>query len=99
MKFDKRKNHSGDALNDFLFWLENETTSCLNRSHGNGEMVKACMFLYTNRANEAHLDEELIYQIIGKCIGRAGYSEQEESYAFDMFEPLHSLALQVHDNA
>jgi len=99
MKFDTREDHSEKVFKLFLDWLETETTDCLERSHGNPETLKACLFLFANQANEAHLDEVIIFQTLGRCLGRAGYNEHEESFALDLYEPIHALAIQVHNNA
>lgn len=80
----------------FRAWLEAETTDGLKREYGDGEGTKSMIFLFVNRAFEAHMPEPLIGETFGKCIVRAGYRENEEERAFDLLEFLAGIARGVH---
>lgn len=96
MKFDARKNDSVADLITFVDWLRSETVSGLKRSYGDREGVNAVLFLFANRAYEAHLREDAIWQIAGEAIGQAGYSEQETEGVISILEGHANLSAQVH---
>jgi len=85
MKHDFRAPNSEDEGARFCVWLEQETIDSLRRSCGDAEATKSAIFLFANRAYEAHMPESQIGQLFGRCIVRAGFQEKDE-------EP-HSLGL------
>jgi hypothetical protein len=89
---------STDKADDdrFIAWLEAETIADLRRTHGDGEGTKTMIFLFVNRAFEAHMPENLIGETFGKCIVRAGYREEDEGRAFDILEFLGGIARAAH---
>lgn len=89
---------STDKAADELFraWLEAETIDGLKRSYGDGEGTKTMIFLFVNRAYEAHMPETLIGETFGKCVVRAGYREEDEGPVFDLLEFLGGIARDVH---
>ena len=96
MKHDFLVQRTGDAADRFCSWLEQETIDSLRRSHGDAEGTKAAIFLFVNRAYEAHMPESKIGEMFGVCIVRAGFSEADEEPAFALLEELGQLAAQVH---
>jgi hypothetical protein len=96
MKHDFRAEPSGAAADQFRSWLERETIDCLRRSLGDGEGTKTAIFLFVNRAYEAHLPEAEIGAMFGKCFVRAGSPEADEESAFALLEFLGEIAAKVH---
>jgi hypothetical protein len=96
MKHDFRAMPDGPEATEFLEWLEKETSAGLRRSYGDGEATKAMIFLYANRAYEAHMPEQEIGGLFGKCVVRAGYCEEEEPPAFEWLEHYGAIATRVH---
>lgn len=82
MKHNFHQHPSGEDAEHFCSWLEQETPDSLSRSIGDGEATKSAIFLFVNRAYEAHMPEEQIGQLFGKCIVRAGFREEDEEPAF-----------------
>jgi hypothetical protein len=96
MKHDFATSIDKAADDRFLAWLEAETIDGLKRSYGDGEGTKSMIFLFVNRAYEAHMPEPLIGGMFGKCIIRAGYREEDEDPAYDLLEFLGGIARGVH---
>ena len=96
MKHDFATSNDKAADDQFLAWLEAETINDLRRSYGDGEGTKTMIFLFVNRAFEAHMPEPLIGRTFGKCIVRAGYREQDEAPALDLFEFFAEIARRTH---
>jgi hypothetical protein len=96
MKHNFRTEPSGDAAARFLSWLEEETISSLQRSYGQAEMTESYIFLFVHRAYEAHMSEDQIGEMFGRCVVRAGYQESEEDPAFAWLEHFAELARNVH---
>src|SRR5262245_33594462 len=96
MKHDFRHQPSGEAAEQFCSWLEQETTSSLRGSHGQAEVTKSAIFLFVNRAYEAHMPKAQIGEMFGKCIVRAGFREQDEEPAIVWLEHFGQLAAGVH---
>ncbi len=92
MKYDYRNEPTGEVAEDFYNRLSSETTDSLARSYGDGEATKASIFLFVNRAFEAHLPERWIAEIFGKSLVSAGYDEQDEEPAFALFEAFAEVA-------
>jgi hypothetical protein len=93
---DFRKQPGGYEAARFLSWLEQETVQGLQRSYGDAEATKAVIFLYVNRAFEAHMLEPQVGQLFGKCIVRAGFNEEDEEPAFAWLESFAQVAARVH---
>lgn len=98
MKHDFRKQLSGELANAFYSWLEQETIDSLRRSYGDGESTKGAIFLFVNRAYEAHMPETQIGELFGRCMVRAGFREQDEEPAFSWLEHFSQIAMGVHDS-
>ena len=96
MKHDFATSRDKAANDRFVRWLESETTDSLKRTYGNAGATNAAVFLYVNRAFEAHMPEELIAETFGKCVVRAGYREEDEAAVFDLPDSLGDIARQVH---
>jgi hypothetical protein len=95
MKHDFRVQPSGDAADSFCSWLESETIESLRLSYGNGEASKNAIYLFVNRAFEAHMPEVQIGGMFGKCIVRAGFQEADEAPAFAWLDFFGQLAAKV----
>ncbi|HMF19794.1 MAG TPA: hypothetical protein VKE98_21495 [Gemmataceae bacterium] len=98
MKHDFRKQPDGKAAKRFCSWLEQETIDSLRRSYGDGEATKSAIFLFVNRAYEAHMPEAEIGELFGRCIVRAGFREEEEEPCFVWLEHFGQIAASVHGN-
>lgn len=96
MKHDFRTQPTGEAADRFCSWLEQETIEMLRRSYGDAEATKSTIFLFVNRAFEAHLPEAEIGAMFGKCIVRAGFQEQDEEAVFAWLDFFGQLARNVH---
>ena len=96
MKYDFADSNDDAGAARFIAWIEAETIADLTRTYGDGEGTKTMIFLFVNRAFEAHMPETLIGETFGKCIVRAGYREEEEGPAFDLLEFLGGIARDVH---
>ena len=68
----------------------------LRRSIGDAEGLKTTIFLYVNRAYEAHMQEEEIGELFGRCFVQAGFGEEDEDFAFNTLEFLGEIAKNVH---
>jgi hypothetical protein len=97
MKHDFATSTDKAADDRFCAWLEAETVDGLKRTFGDGEATKSRIFLFVNRAYEAHMPESLIGATFGKCIVSAGYREEDEGPAFDLLEFLGGIARGVHN--
>ena len=96
MTHDFRSQPIGVAADCFCSWLEQETIQSLGRSYGDAEATKGTIFLFVNRAYEAHMPEPHIGELFGKCISRAGFKEQDEEPAFEWLDHFGQLAAKVH---
>ncbi len=99
MNHDFRKQPAGADADRFLAWLERETVDTLKRSRGDVQQTKAAIFLYANRAYEAHLPEAQIGALFGKCFAGAGLPAEDEETAFDHLEFVAQLAERTHKDA
>lgn len=99
MKHDFRINPSGDEADAFRVWLERETVGMLERTRGDGEGTKSAIFLYVNRAFEAHMPEREIGCLFGTCFVRAGHPEHEQDAAFDLLEFFGEIAARTHNRS
>jgi len=96
MKHDFRTEPDGTEATRFREWLEGETTGALKRDYGDGEATKATVFLFVNRAYEAHMPEEEIAGLFAKCVVRAGYREEDEEAVFSWLDAFGQIAKGVH---
>ena len=96
MKHDFREDHSGDEGQRFLAWLENETTHLLRRSYGDSEATKSAIFLFANRACEAHMPDTEIGELFGRCIAQAGFPPEDDEAAFTWLEHYCEIAAKIH---
>jgi hypothetical protein len=96
MKHDFHTQPCDDAAERFCSWLEQETIESLRHSYGDGEATKSAIFLFVNRAYEAHMPEAQIGQTFGRCIVRAGYREQDEEPVFAWMDHFGQIAAKVH---
>ena len=97
MKHDFRENPTGPDADAFLEFLEHETIDLLQRTLGDPEGTKTAIFLYVNRAYEAHLPETHIGSLFGKCFVRAGRPEEEQEAAWDLLEFFGQIAERTHN--
>ena len=88
MKYDFRQQPEGEAADRFLSWLEEETVSYLRRCRGDAEALKSGIFLYVNRAYEAHMADNQIWALFAKSFVRSGWPEEDKAAAFDLLESL-----------
>lgn len=86
----------GEDAERFRKWLETETTAMLQRSYGDLEGTKSAIFLFCNRAYEAHMPESEIGEMFGSCIVRAGFKEHEEEACISWLEHFAQVASNVH---
>lgn len=96
MKHDFRIEPTGPTADRFCEWLLCETANALTRDYGNGEATKASIFLFVNRAFEAHLPESKIAEIFGMSLVRAGYCDQDVEPAFAWLETFADVSRGVH---
>jgi hypothetical protein len=83
MKFDARTNEDPKNHEAFIDWLSSETVSGLTRASGDPDALHAVVFLYLSRSYEAHLDPDLICDLLGvhqtSILTRAGLSKSDEA--------------------
>jgi hypothetical protein len=96
MRHDFRREGFGEAADRFRSWLERETTDSLRQAYGNAEAVKTSIFLFVNRAYEAHMPEAEIGGLFGRCLVHAGFREEDEAPAIAWLEFFGQLAARVH---
>ncbi len=96
MKYDLRHDPDSAEAKAFLDWLAVETTESLRRCRGDAEQAKAGIFLFVNRAYEAHMPEAKIGEMFGICLVRAGYAEEEEDSMLSWLEVFGQVAASVH---
>jgi hypothetical protein len=96
MKHDFSQQPNGEEADRFRAWLEEETIGMLQRSLGDAEGLKTTIILFVNRVYEAHMQDEEVGGIFGRCFVRAGFSEADEGFAFDTLEFLGEVAKRVH---
>ena len=94
MKHDFQTDPTGEAATEFRTWLERETIDMFRRPKGDG--LESAIFLYVNRAYEAHMPEEQIGAIFGHCFARAGFPSDADAAAFDLLEYFAQIAKAVH---
>ena len=92
MKHDFRAQPDGENAERFLSWLAQETEHSLRQA---GD-IKAAVFLYVNRAYEAHMPEAQISEVFGQCVARAGVPDESYDALFGCFEQMAQLAAAVH---
>jgi len=92
VKHEFRSDEDSEQANMFREWLENETINGLEKSYGDGEAVKAVIFLFVSRAFEAHMPEKEIAQIFGRSVVKAGYLETDEDALFSWLEYFAQIA-------
>lgn len=99
MKHDFPSDCDSDSAQAFINWLESETVSARRRGRNNAdaESLKASVFLYVNRAYEAGLPDNVVGGTFGRCIARAGYTEEEQDSVFDLLESLADVDRAVHN--
>ncbi|RPI78517.1 MAG: hypothetical protein EHM45_06255 [Desulfobacteraceae bacterium] len=92
MKYDSKAQHNELKHSEFKEWLANETVSALIVSKGKPEEIKACVFLFLNRAYEAHLDADEIVELLGiqkpSIIDMAGLQGEDEETVLSSYELL-----------
>ncbi|MBX9791061.1 MAG: hypothetical protein K2Y37_19250 [Pirellulales bacterium] len=98
MKHDFRKQPIGDSADQFMTWLEHATVESLRRAMSNPEALKGAVFLFVNRAYEAHMEDSQIGGLFGKAFVRAGGKRDDEEAAFDLLEFLGEIAKATHAN-
>jgi hypothetical protein len=99
MKHDFRNLPDGAEADLFRGWLERETVDSLRRGYRDGEATKAAIFLFVNRAYEAHMPESEIGALFGTCVVQAGFREEDEEPAFVWLEHFAAIAEGVHPDA
>ena len=96
MQHDFRSQPEGEAAERFLNWLEQETIDMLRRTADDAEGTKTAVFLYVNRAYEAHLPEQEMARLFGRCFVRAGRAEEEQDAVFNQLEFFAEIAKIAH---
>jgi hypothetical protein len=96
MKHNFPEQPDGANADRFLAWLEAETIDFLKRSIGDPETTRAAIFLFVNRAYEAHMPEDKIGAMFGKCFVRAGFPEEDEDAAFHLLDFFGQIASRTH---
>jgi hypothetical protein len=96
VKHDLRAHPTGDAAERFRAWLESETIDTLRRSYGDAEQTKSAIFLFANRAYEAHMTNDSVDSLFARCIVRAGFQERDEAAAFAWLDQFGAVAANVH---
>jgi hypothetical protein len=99
MKHDFRNRTDEAEADRFRCWLEQETVDSLRRGYGDSEATKAAIFLFVNRAHEAHMPAPEIGAFFGGCVVGAGFREEDEGPAFDWLEHFAAIAEGVHGDA
>jgi hypothetical protein len=101
MKFDARKDNDDLKRIEFKDWLTKETVNDLKRSEGKPEELKSCIFLFLNRAYEAHLDPDEIVNMLGvdqtSILELANLEGADEQIVLKSYELLDSTISQVHE--
>ena len=96
MKHDYRSDPDSVDAQLFLQWLEGELTLHLTRDFGDAEATRGSIFLFANRACEAGLPDELLAEIFGRALAKAGYGPNEEDAAVTTLQILVETARGVH---
>jgi hypothetical protein len=96
MRHDFAAQPNSEETERFRKWLDTETTGMLQRSYGDSEKTEAAIFLFCQRAYEAHMPEMEIAEMFALCVLRAGFNEQEEQACFDWLDFFAQLAANVH---
>ena len=98
MKCDFRTERDDGKRDEFCTWLRDEVIADLRSNYGDRERTKTALFLFANRACEAHLPDAMIGEIIGVAVARAGYFEREQAAVFDWVELFVETARRVHES-
>ncbi len=96
MKHDYRADSSSADAQRFIDWLENQAAEHLRRDFGNADATRGSIFLFVNRACEAGLPDELLAEVFGRALARAGYGSSEEDAAITCLEAFLGTARAVH---
>ena len=100
MKYDARTEQNTDKHSEFKNWLISETVSGLKKSSGKPEEIKSCIFLFLNRAYEAHLDPDEIVNMLGAAtpsiMDLAEYKGADEEAVLSSYELLDPTISQTH---
>ena len=102
MKFDARTEANGEKKLAFVEWLFETTVRDLRRSSGDQAMIRAALFLFLNRAYEAHLDPDEIVELLGianpNILSAAGYTGADEAAAMREYGILDPVISQVYES-
>lgn len=96
MKFDARIETSPEKKDAFVAWLTRETVSTFERSVGDAEGLKSCVFLAVNRAHEAGITSNETARLVGISSARAHLSTEDEEVVLDWLEALDPIAKAAH---
>ncbi len=92
MKYNSRTERDNEKHSEFKNWLIKETVSGLKNSRGKPEEIKSCIFLFLNRAYEAHLDPDEIVNMLGtekpNIMDLAEYKGADEEAVLSSYELL-----------
>jgi hypothetical protein len=95
MKFDARSSNDAGERAAFIEWIVSEAASGFGRFTGGRESLRAPLFLYLHRAYEAHLEPDLIADLLGSSEGcildRATLSKEDECTVLEEYNVLAPL--------
>ena len=95
MKHDFRSDKLSEKADAFRVWLTSETVSNLRRDCNDALELKTSVFLYSNRACEAYMEDKELACIFGTCVAKAGLNKQQESLSYDYLEMFVQLARKI----
>jgi len=101
VKYDARTDVENTQREAFLGWLTRSTVEDLKRCGEDKEKLGTAVFLFLNRAYEAHLDADLIVDLLGakpgSILDAAELSSTAEAFVLDQYELLDPTICSVYE--
>jgi hypothetical protein len=101
MKYDDRSEADPIRREQFIAWLVETTVNDFVRCRSNRDRLRTAVFLFLNRAYEAHLDPYFVVELLGirsgNVITSAGLDETDEAVVMECYERLDATTLNVYE--
>lgn len=102
MKYDDRSRPDPIRRERFVAWLGETTVNDFIRSRGKNELLRTAVFLFLNRAYEAHLDPDFVVELLGirpgNIIELAGLDKADEAAVMDCYQLIDATTFHVHNS-
>jgi hypothetical protein len=102
MKYDDRSEGDPARREQFVAWLAETTVNDFVRCRGNRDQLRTAVFLFLNRAYEAHLDPDLVVDLLGirsgNVIDAAGLNKTDQEVVMECYELLDATTFNVYDS-